>query len=115
LRLPAIRLMPPIPANPAFSGITLNSSAVAPEILLLPAAKMIILINMVEDNEERIADKEAEAYKKDRDLDEKLSSENPDRVEVFNRRADSKREKYSRDNYYESQDGHESEKMARQD
>jgi hypothetical protein len=70
---------------------------------------------MVEDNEERIADRQAEAYKKDRKLDEKLSNENPDRAAVFNRTADSKREKYSRDNYYESQDGHESEKMARQD
>jgi hypothetical protein len=70
---------------------------------------------MVEDNEERIADKEAGAYKKDRDLDEKLSSENPDRVATFNRAADSKREKYSRENYYESTEGHESEKKTREE
>jgi hypothetical protein len=70
---------------------------------------------MVEDSEERIADRQAGAYKKDRDLDEKLSSENPDRVENFNRRADSKREKYSRDNYYESTEGQESEKMTREE
>jgi hypothetical protein len=70
---------------------------------------------MVEDNEERIAERQAEAYKKDRDLDEKLSSESPDRAEKFNRRADSKREKYSRDNYYESVEGHESEKMTREE
>ena len=70
---------------------------------------------MVEDSEERIADKQAEAYKKDRNLDEKLSSENPDRVETFNRRADGKREKYSRDNYYESTEGHESEKTTREE
>ena len=70
---------------------------------------------MVEDNEERIAERQAEAYKKDRNLDEKLSSESPDRAENFNRRADSKREKYSRDNYYESTEGHESEKMTREE
>jgi hypothetical protein len=70
---------------------------------------------MVEDNEERIADKVAESYKKDRSLDEKLSSQNPDRVEVFNRRADSKREKYSTENYYESQEGQESEKKTREE
>jgi len=52
---------------------------------------------------------------KDRDLDEKLSSESPDRAENFNRRADSKREKYSRDNYYESVEGHESEKKSREE
>jgi hypothetical protein len=70
---------------------------------------------MVEDNEERIADKQAEAYKKDRNLEEKLSSQSPDRTEMFNRRADSKREKYSRENYYESTEGHESEKKTREE
>jgi hypothetical protein len=70
---------------------------------------------MVEDNEERIADRQAEAYKKDRDLDEKQSSENPDRAETFNRRADRRREHYSADNYYESRDGQESEKKAREE
>jgi hypothetical protein len=69
---------------------------------------------MAEDNEERIADKYAESYRKDRRLDEKLSSENPDRVGYFNRRADRKREKYSRENYYESQYGHESEKRSQE-
>lgn len=70
---------------------------------------------MAEDNEDRIADERREFYRKDRKLNEEQSSENPDRVETFNRRADTKREKYSRDNYYESVEGYESEKMARDD
>jgi hypothetical protein len=70
---------------------------------------------MVEDNEERIADKEAEAYKKDRGLDEKLSNKNPDSVADFNRRADRRREHYSADNYYESREGGESEKTTREE
>jgi hypothetical protein len=70
---------------------------------------------MVEDNEERIADKEAGAYKKDRSLDEKLSNENPDRVATFNRRADSKREKFSTEMYYESREGNETEKKTREE
>ncbi len=70
---------------------------------------------MAKDNEERIADEQAEDFERDRDLNRKESNLNPSRVETFNRRADSRREKYSRDNYYESVDGHEKEKMARQD
>ena len=59
-----------------------------------------------------VEDIEAEAYEKDRRLDSEMSSENPDRVETFNRRADRKRERYSRDNYYESQEGSESDRKA---
>jgi hypothetical protein len=70
---------------------------------------------MVEDNEEQIADKEARAYKKDRCLDEKLSSQNPDRVGAFNRRADRRRENYSAANYYESREGQETEKKTREE
>lgn len=70
---------------------------------------------MVEDNEERIADKEARAYKKDRSLDEKLSNKNPDSVADFNRRADRRRENFSTANYYESREGQESEKTTREE
>jgi|AGTN01.2.fsa_nt_gi hypothetical protein len=70
---------------------------------------------MAEDKEERVAEERAKAYKNDRVLDEKLSSENPDRVGAFNRRADRKREKYSRENYYESVEGYETEKKSRED
>jgi hypothetical protein len=70
---------------------------------------------MVEDNEERIADKRAKAYNKDRKLDVKLSNKNPDSVAVFNRRADRRRAHYSADNYYESREGGESEKMTREE
>ncbi len=70
---------------------------------------------MVEDNEERIADKEAKAYKKDRALDEKLSNKNPDSVADFNRRADRRRENVSTANYYESREGGESEKKTREE
>jgi hypothetical protein len=65
---------------------------------------------MVEENEERIADKEAKAYNKDRKLDVELSNKNPDSVADFNRRAH-----YSADNYYESRDGQESEKTMREE
>ena len=70
---------------------------------------------MAEDNEERITDREARAHRKDRSLDEKLSSENPDRVATFNRRADRRRENVSSANYYESREGQESEKMTREE
>ncbi len=70
---------------------------------------------MAEDNEERVADAYAESFKKGRRLDEKLSSENPDRVRAFNARADRKREKYSRENIYESRPGHETEHKTGED
>ncbi|OPY30246.1 MAG: hypothetical protein A4E28_00361 [Methanocella sp. PtaU1.Bin125] len=57
---------------------------------------------MAEDSEERIAALRAEAYRKNRQIDEKQSGENPDRIETFNRRADAKRERYVRDNFDES-------------
>ncbi len=60
------------------------------------------VIDMADDPEEKIADRRAEAYKKDRRLDEAESSENPDRVGRFNRRADRRREGYVRANYDES-------------
>ena len=70
---------------------------------------------MAEDNEERVADQYAESFKKDRRLDEKMSSENPDRVHAFNSRADRKRERYSKDNIYESRFGYETEHKTGQD
>lgn len=69
----------------------------------------------VDDAEERVADAYARSYKKDRQLDEKLSSENPDRVRAFNTRADRKREKYSKENYYESTTGQETERRTGED
>lgn len=44
-----------------------------------------------------------EEIRRDRRLNKELSSQNPDRVEDYNRRADRRREEYSRDNYDESQ------------
>lgn len=44
-----------------------------------------------------------EDIRRDRRLNKDLSSQNPDRVEDYNRRADRRREEYSRDNYDESQ------------
>ena len=44
-----------------------------------------------------------EDINRDRELNKKLSSQNPDRVEDYNRRADRRREEYSRSNYDESQ------------
>jgi hypothetical protein len=70
---------------------------------------------MAKDNEERIAEMQVDDPARDRKLNRKESNLDPSSVETFNRRADSKREKYSRDNYYESVDGHEKEKMARED
>ena len=70
---------------------------------------------MVEDNEERIADREARAHKRDRSLDEKLSSENPDKAETFNRRADRRRENFSAANYYESVNEDETERRSREE
>jgi len=70
---------------------------------------------MAEDNEERVADEYAKSFKKDRQLDEKLSSQNPDRVRAFNARADRKREKYAKENYYESTTGQETERRTGED
>lgn len=58
---------------------------------------------------------EVEDTTRDNKLNRKESNLDPSAVETFNRRADSKREKYSRDNYYESLDGHEKEDMARRE
>ena len=67
---------------------------------------------MVEDKEESVAKMRADAYRKDRKLDEKLSNENPDRVGRFNRQADRKRETYSTENYYESVSEEEKERKT---
>ena len=66
----------------------------------------------MDDKEESVSDRYAESFKKDRRLDEEQSSENPDRVGYFNRRADKKREKYANDNVYESRFGYETEHKA---
>lgn len=50
-----------------------------------------------------VEDIAAEDIRRDRRLNKDLSSQNPDRVEDYNRRADRRREEYSRDNYDESQ------------
>jgi hypothetical protein len=60
-----------------------------------------------------IEDIEAEDVEKHRRLDRKLSSQNPDRTEDYNRRADAKREKYARANYYESITDDDTERKAR--
>lgn len=69
---------------------------------------------MVKDEEARVEDKLIEDVERDRKLNHKESNLDPSKVETFNRRADRKREKYSRDNYYGSTEGYESEKMSRQ-
>ncbi len=51
-------------------------------------AAHVILVDMAEDSEEKIADMRVEEYEKDRRLNKEQSSENPDRVETSNRRAD---------------------------
>lgn len=45
----------------------------------------------------------AEDIRRSRRLNKEQSSQNPDRVEDYNRRADRRREEYSRANYDESQ------------
>jgi len=50
-----------------------------------------------------VEDDVVEDVNRDRGLNKKLSSQNPDRVEDYNRRADRRREEYSRSNYDESQ------------
>jgi hypothetical protein len=75
-------------------------------------AAIFCLIDMTEDREEKVEDRLVEDYDRDRRLNEEQSSENPDRVATFNRRADKKRERYSRDNYQESLFGNETERKA---
>jgi len=60
------------------------------------------LIIMAEDREENVEDRLVEDVERNRRLNKEQSSENPDRVETVNRRADTKREGYVRDNYEES-------------
>lgn len=57
---------------------------------------------MAEDREEKVEERLVEDVERNRRLNKEQSSENPDRVETFNRRADTKREDYVRDNYEES-------------
>lgn len=70
------------------------------------------MIHMAEEREP-IEDIEADDVERDRELNRKLSSQNPDRVEDVNRSADNKRERYSRANYYESLNGEETERKTR--
>lgn len=51
----------------------------------------------------RVEDVAAEDIERDRRLNKEQSSQNPDRVEDYNRRADRRREEYARANYDESQ------------
>ncbi|MGA9140844.1 MAG: hypothetical protein WBZ29_11505 [Methanocella sp.] len=60
------------------------------------------MIVMTEDREEKVEDRLVEDYDRDKRLNKEQSSENPDRVETFNRRADAKREGYVRGNFDES-------------
>lgn len=55
------------------------------------------------EEERTVEDIAANDIKRDRRLNKELSSQNPDRVEDYNRRADRRREEYSRSNYDESQ------------
>jgi hypothetical protein len=57
---------------------------------------------MTEDPEEKVEDRLAEDYDRDKRLNKEQSSQNPDRVETTNRRADAKREGYVRANFDES-------------
>ena len=70
---------------------------------------------MAEDPEERVADEQAESSRRERRLNREQSSQSPDEVETYNRRADAKRENYSKANYYESRTEDETERKARQD
>jgi len=56
----------------------------------------------MKDKEEKVEDKRVEDYDRDKRLNKEQSSQNPDRVETTNRRADAKREGYVKANFDES-------------
>jgi hypothetical protein len=54
------------------------------------------------DKEEKVEDRLVEDYDRDKRLNKEESSQNPDTVEITNRRADTKRERYVKANFDES-------------